>query len=425
MSEFESRRADWLTYDEALEAIFSLAPPLAPQPISLAAAMGGALATPVLAPRTLPPGPTSAMDGYAVHGADIEEGAGEMVELHLVGECRPGDPPPPPLKRGTALRVMTGALVPPGTDSVIPVEGTAGEEGNQVRIAEDVELLRHIRPAGEEMQEGDLLAEEGSSVTPFLTALLAAAGVDSLQVVQRPKVALLVTGDELDEVGGSLHPFRKVDVFSPSFPALVEDAGGAPLPPERVGDDPEKLRSAFEVAATRADLIITTGGASMGVGDQVKRVLDEMGYTPAFWRSRVRPGSPVGAGTLHLPGSSRKVPVVGLPGNPVSAFVTFLVLARPAIRRMGGHRRLHLPRLRATLTAALKGPSHLTHFFRVRLSPVEGGRWEASSTGFQGSGMTRSISDADGLAVLPEGIGSLYAGAEVEVILFPLPGWLR
>lgn len=424
MADFESRHADWLPFVEALERALRLCAPLPPRAVPLGEAMGLALGGSVQAARTLPPGPTSAMDGYAVRSQDLPPEGAESI-LRVTGESRPGDPFSDALAPGAAMRIMTGGLLPPGADTVIPVERTGGEVAGGVRIPAGAAAGAHVRPSGEEMTEGDLLASSGDTISPWLTALFATARLTEVLAIPRPRVALLVTGSELDEIGEGVDPFRKVDVFSSALPPQIHDAGGEALPPVRVGDDQSAMVRALQEASQGADLILTTGGASMGAGDLVKRSLDTLEYHSDFWRVRIRPGSPVGGGALHVPGRERPIPVFSLPGNPVSAFITFLVLARPAIRAMGGHLRRHLPRVRATLRETIKGPDHLTHFLRVQLIQGEGGRWEATGTGPQGSGVTRSMAAADGLAILPEGVGSLYPGAEVEVVLLPHPGWLQ
>lgn len=429
MSEFETRAADWLSFHEALDRILSAASPVGidPDPVHLVSARpdpGPALAQEIRAPATLPPGPTSAMDGYALRREDLDHASPSLADVPVAGVSRPGAPFAGALDTGHAVRIMTGALLPRRADTVIPVEDTDGERTREGRVR--IEGLppagRYVRPAGQEMAEGDLLAPAGASLCPFLTALLVSSGVEEVRAFSRPRVGLLVTGSEL--VGpGSVSEVRKgtvrADVLSPTLPPLIRAAGGVCPSPVRAPDDRHELREALERASRDSDLILTTGGASMGEEDLLKRVLDEMDHEPDFWRARIRPGSPLSLGRLQ------GTPVVGLPGNPVSALTTFLVLVRPAIRKMGGHGELFLPEIRARAAEGLSGREDLTLFLRVRLSPRRGGGWDTFLTGAQGSGVTASIARARGLAVIPEGVHRIEAGQEVRVVLLPSHGWER
>lgn len=435
---FERRAADWLSFDEARDRILSAADPLPLQEAKLDGVEPfppPALAAELRAPATLPPGPTSAMDGYVLRRADMETtdrpGAAPRGPVPVRGASRPGQPIDP-LPPGSAARIMTGALLPEGADTVVPVERTDRERGaaGELVLTEPLpEEGRFIRPAGEEMTRGELLARPGEALSPGLLALLSSAGLSRVQLHPRPRIGLLVTGDELiglDEMetrGGALFQGRaRVDGLTPSLTPLIREAGGHPLPPRRVGDDRAELRRALTGLATEADLVITTGGASMGDADLLKRALDDLDHEPLFWRIKMRPGSPVSLGRLHVEtgGSRRTVPVLGLPGNPVSALVTFLLLGRPLIRRLGGHRQVHLPRVRARSGDALAGHERLTLFPRVHLRNDPDGRWEAFTTGSQSSGVTASMARAQGVAVVPEGSEGVDEGAEVPVILFPL-----
>jgi molybdopterin molybdotransferase len=326
---------------------------------------------------------------------------------------------------------MTGGLIPEGADAVIPVEKTdrEGESAGRVRVAlpagePPVRRGAHIRPAGEEVEAGERLAAPGDTVTPPLVALVAATGSAELLVHPAPRVALLVTGDELvpsgdpEALAGGI---RRADVLSPTLPHFVRAAGAAPLDPVRVEDDRPKLMNALRGASAAADFVITTGGASMGEADLVKSALDELGFELDFWRVRMRPGSPVSFGRLRDGG--RSVPVLGLPGNPVSAMVTFLTLGVPALRTLGGHARVHLPTVRATARERLSAPPDLRCYLRVTLGAEGEGRWGARLSAPQGSGAIRNLALADGLAVLAEGVGEVAEGESVPVLLLPRFGW--
>jgi molybdopterin molybdotransferase len=326
---------------------------------------------------------------------------------------------------------MTGGLIPEGADAVVPVEKTDRERQSpgRVRIATGpggesaVRPGAHVRPAGEEVEAGERLAAPGDTVTPPLLALVAVTGMPSLFVHPAPRVAIVVTGDELVPGGDPAavaRGTRRADVLSPTLPPFVRAAGGAPLSPVRVDDDRAALGKALMDAAA-ADFVITTGGASMGEADLVKSALDDVGFELDFWRVHMRPGSPVSFGRLRHGG--RRVPVLGLPGNPVSAMVTFLTLGVPALRTLGGHANAHLPAVRATARERLGGPADLRCYLRVTLQAEGDGRWGARLSAPQGSGAIRNLALADGLAVLAEGVGEIAEGESVPVLLLPRFGW--
>jgi molybdopterin molybdotransferase len=432
-ADFETRTADWLTFPEAVARVRAVAP-LPAVSLPLVEAVGLAVARELRSALTLPPGPTSHMDGYAVRSTDVvrSDDAGFSAALPVIGTSRPGHPPTGPLAPGSAARVMTGGLIPEGADTVVPVEKTDREEAARGRVriafASDTESAvrpgAHIRPAGEEVENGERLAARGDTVTPPLLALVAATGTSNLLVHPAPRVAVLVTGDELVPTGDPealAGGTRRADVLSPTLPAFVRAAGGAPLPPVRVTDDRAKLGKALQESADAADLVITTGGASMGEADLVKSALDDLGFELDFWRVRMRPGSPMSFGRLHQGG--RSIPVLGLPGNPVSAMVTFLTLGVPALRTLGGHANAHLPAVRAIVREPLRGPADLRVYLRVTLAAEGEGRWGARLSAPQGSGAIRNLALADGLAVLAEGVGEIPPGESVPVLLLPRFGW--
>lgn len=437
MADFETREADWLEFRVALERVQTIRRPLAVVSEPIESAVGLAAAEEVVSSLTLPPGPTSHMDGYAVRAGDLTPSpdVGFSDALPVVGTSLPGAPFRNPLPPKGAVRIMTGSLLPEGADTVVPVERTDRETGatGSVRISFERAAAdpfprqgSHVRPPGEEVKEGERLAQRGDTVTPGLLALIAATGVPAVRAHPRPTVALLVTGSELVPAGDPAAlagGIRRVDILSPTLPAFVQQAGGTALAPRRVRDDREETKRAFREAASGADMIVTTGGASMGEADLLKGVLDEMGFELDFWRVRMRPGSPVSFGRLPVDDDRRAVPVLGLPGNPVSSFVTFLTLGWPALRALGGHSRRVLPTIRATARETMPGPEDLTVFLRVRLEPEAGGRWGARLSAPQGSGAIRNFALADGLAVLPEGVGSLRDGADIAVTLLPHAGW--
>lgn len=429
MTDFETREADWLSLDEARARILRTALPLPVEEVSVSSALGRALSHDLTATATLPPRDNSAMDGYAVRGEDLHGASGESpVTLSVIGEARPGDTPARDVGRGEAMRIMTGAPVPPGADSIVRVEHTDAEAAasGRVRIFSDHDRGANVRPAGEDMRLDETILRSGTSVGPGQIGVLAAMGLASVSVRRRPRVAILTNGDEL--VGPE--EFERVrrgnaipDTNGPTLAAAVEAMGGASIRPGIARDHPESIRQHVE-RAFEADALVTVGGASMGAGDLFKRVLDDMGFELDFWRVRIRPGSPFSYGRLPRPGHAAPLPVFGLPGNPGSAFVTFQLLVRPFLLALAGHRHVFRPRVRAEAADGFAGKSELTHFFRVRLKDTDGALPRAFLTGPQGSGLVTSVGHADGLAVLPEGVGEVPPGGEVQVILVrDAPGW--
>ncbi len=416
---FERRAADWLGWEEARDRILRAVEPGPVEEVPLAEAGGRALAEALTATATLPPWDNSAMDGYAVRGEDVA-GASEdrPVTLRVVATTRAGERPGPELGPGEAARIMTGAPVPPGADSVIRVEHTDAEgTRGRVRIHRDSDRGRNIRPAGQDMGPGEEILEEGSPLHAGAIGVLAAMGRAEVRVHARPSVAILATGDELlpperyDEVRAG------AGVPESNGPMLAAAARAAGLEPELLDvapDDPDVLEERLRRAAGH-DAVVTIGGASMGEADLVKRVLDRLDFRQDFWRVRMRPGSPFSFGTL--PSGGRAVPVFGLPGNPASAFVTFQLFARPALLRMAGHRRVLPRRIRAVAGQDLRAGPGKAYFLRVALEEAVGSAPRAVPTGPQGSGLVRGLATVDGLAVIPEDVEGIGAGEAVDVLL--------
>ncbi len=415
--EFESRHADWLGVGEAQDTILAAAEPLAEERVRLLDALGRALAEDVVASATLPPWDNSAMDGYAVRAEDLL-GAGPDAPraLRVVGLVRAGEVPTRSVGEGEAIRIMTGAPLPAGADSVVRVEDTDAEaEDGTVLVHADRDAGRNIRPGGEDMRAGDRVLERGDTVHVGAIAVLAALGHAHVSVHERPRVAILTTGDELrtpDRYDEVLAGTGVPESNGPMLAAAVLAAGGVPVPLGVVPDDRDAVRGAVR-HGREADVLVTVGGASMGEADLVKRVLDGEGFRQEFWRVRMRPGSPFGFGWLP---DGRRQPVFSLPGNPSSAFVTFELFVRPFLLRLAGHREVRRARIRCTAVERLTGAEDLEVFLRVT---VDGRRTPpgAHLTGPQGSGLVRGLASAGGLAVLPEGVGAIEPGASVDVIL--------
>ena len=415
---FERRSADWLTVQEARARILGDAVPREVERVPIAEAVGHALAEQLTATATLPPWDNSAMDGYAVRAEDIERASpSEPVKLTVIGVVRAGQPPECELGPGQAVRIMTGAPIPPGADTVIRVEDSDAEaEDGVVRILEARDRGRHIRGAGQDMLEGESLLAPGHTITPGTTGLLAAAGCETISVHRQPTVAILTTGDELRTADRyeEVRAGRGIpNSNGPMLSAMTRATGAHTVDLGIAGDNPEDLTRLVH-AGTACDVLITVGGASMGDADLVKRVLDELGFEQDFWRVRMRPGSPFGFG--WLPRGGQRQPVFGLPGNPASAFVTFEILVRPFLLALAGHRRTSRRRVHCGLAHTLHVPAALTCFQRVALSNTPDGL-VASLTGPQGSGLVSGLASTDGLAVIPEDVDIVEPGDELEVIL--------
>jgi len=419
---FESRSADWLSVDEALQRVMSCAAPLDIVRVSLASSLGSALAEDVVADVTLPPWDNSAMDGYAVRADDVRGASSSApVRLSVARRVHAGEPAGDAVAAGEAVRIMTGAPVPAGADSVIRVEDTDAERDRGfVLITHDRDAGQNVRPAGQDMRPHELLLGRGHTVSPGSIGVLAAAGLGTVPVHRPASVAVLTTGDELR----GLDRFEDVragrgvpDSNGPMLAAMVAEGGARPALLGIAGDDPGALAERI-AQASAADVLVTIGGASMGEADLVKRVLDDLGYEPDFWRVRMRPGSPVGFG--WLPRGSRRQPLFSLPGNPASAFVTFEVFVRPFLRRLGGHARAERRRISCRSATPLRTPADLTYFLRVA---VDGTARDATFrlTGSQGSGLVSGLARTEGLAIIPADVAELLDGGEADVMLIREP----
>ncbi|MDX1495683.1 MAG: molybdopterin molybdotransferase MoeA [Longimicrobiales bacterium] len=424
---FSQRPADWLHVAEAQRRILEGAHPLGGESLSLDQALGRALARPLVASATLPPWDNSAMDGYAVRGQDVDGATpSRPVALKVTAVVRAGGDAGAFVGSGEAIRIMTGAPLPSGADTVIRVEDTDGEaaEGT-VQIFDDRDRGRHIRPAGQDMRAGTTLLEAGHSLTAGSLGVAIAAGAPSVHVHQVPSVAILPTGDELRE------PHRYDDVRKglgvpesngTTLSAMTAAIGAVPRHLGIAPDDPAELARRIE-SGSDADVLITIGGASMGEADFVKRVLDQAGFELDFWRVKMRPGSPVSFGWLTY--GDRRQAVFGLPGNPSSAFVTFEVFVRPFLLRLAGHRRIFRRVMTCRAGGRMETPAELTYFQRVHLRR-QGEDTVADLTGPQLSGLVSGLASADGLAVIPPETPAVDEGEPVEVMLLDTgPGALE
>jgi molybdopterin molybdotransferase len=395
--------------DEHLAEILGSVPLLAPIDLALLEAEGALLAEPVSAPVPLPPFDNSAMDGYAVVAADVA-GASEQspVTLSVVGDVAAGDTGVSAIRPGLCLRIMTGAPIPAGADAVIPVEWTDGGTVS-VRITRSARPGHYIRRAGEDVPAGQVVLQPGVRLRAPQLGMLAAVGRARVSVRPRPRVVVLSTGDELREPGCELAPGQIWDSNSFMLTGAVNEAGGVGIRESALVDAPEKVLEALEDQLPRADAIITTGGVSMGARDVVKEALTG---TLTFTKVAMRPGKPQGFGLLH------GVPVFTLPGNPVSAYVSFQVFVRPALLAMQGLLPEPLRAGTAVLTEEVRSPAGLRHYLRGRLSSGRDGT-AVTPAEAQGSHQMSALAAADALIVVPEERDFVPAGERVEIWRLP------
>ena len=411
-----------LSVSEALERLLTEFRPLESEAVAIEDALGRILAEPVAASLDLPPFANSSMDGYAVHAADVASaGPGSPVALRVIGDIPAGArPSATPLPMGAAARIMTGAPMPPGADAIVPIEATDDSRSSGgappppvVGILAGVRPGANVRLPGEDARAGDLALPAGQLIRPAAIGLMAALGVAQVSVVCRPRVAILSTGDELAEPGQPLEPGQIRDSNSYALAGLVSAYGGRPIrlgrTPDRLDSVRQRLRAARE---SGADLIISSAGVSVGAFDVVRRALMEDGSLE-FWRVNVRPGKPIAFGRVH------GVPFLGLPGNPVSAIVTFEVFARPAILKMGGHTALDKPAVQVRLDEALTSDGRESYLRAVVRRDASG--YSARLTGGQGSNLITSLTRANALLVIPSGVRQVAAGTALTAWMLDWP----
>jgi len=418
-----------LTVDEALERILARVAPLPPREVPLLDALGRTLAQDVVADRDVPPFRNSAMDGYAVRGADV---ASAPARLRVIGSVQAGGVPDRAVGAGEAMRIMTGAPMPDGADTVVRVEDT-DDARDVVTITAATPKGLSVRLAGEDLKAGETILRAGTVLRAAEIGVIASTGIPKPRVVARPRVAVLSTGDELADVTELLAPGKIRDTNRYSLAAAVFAAGCAPWLRPVVRDTADDLRRALRDAMD-ADAIVTSGGVSVGDHDWVKPVVGELGSID-LWSIAIRPGRPLAFGELNTGGPAggdqvspagaagaappdRKIPIFGLPGNPVSALLTFELFVRPALLRMSGRTKLQRPRAEARLLDTLEKPAHLRFFARGIHDAAAG---TVRTTGPQGSGILRSMSLANCLVDVPEGPQRVEAGTTVTVILTDLP----
>jgi molybdopterin molybdotransferase len=402
---------DLVPFGQARAAVLERLRPLPVREVPLADALGCVLAEDVTAAEDLPPFANSAMDGYAVRAADLAGASDQApIALELTGEVFAGSARLPTVRPGGAARIMTGGALPPGADAVVPVEQST-VDGGAVLIRLAPGERQFVRESGEDVRAGTVVLERGRPLDPAAVGMLASVGRRLVPVHPRPRVAVVSTGDELVDPGDSLGPGQIRDSNSWLLVAQARAAGADAFRCGRLHDDPVALRRGFALAAADGDLVLTSGGVSVGERDYTKQVLAELGDVRSF-RVAMQPGMP------QAFGFAAGTPLYGLPGNPVSCFVVFELLVRPVLRRLAGYAddQLDRPRVVARLGEPVRSPPGKVSFLRVRLEVGDDGL-VAGLTGSQGSGVLSSCVAADGLAVVPAERRELPAGSPVQVVL--------
>jgi molybdopterin molybdotransferase len=412
-----------LSLDEARTRMLRDVLPLLAEVLPLSECHGRVLAADAVALMTVPPWDNSAMDGFAVRSDDVAGASLAVpVQLTVVGEVAAGQVPAAHVRPGTAVRIFTGAIVPDGADAIVPVEDTDAPAGiadpvERVGVHAPARIASHVRRAGSDIERGQPLLAAGTRLLPQSLAMLAATGHTHVPVHRRPRVAVLATGDELSAVGEPLGPASIPDSNSESIAAQVAAEGAEPMRLGIAGDDLEAVRERVSEGVLSADVLVASGGVSVGGRDVVKEAFEAVG-TLDLWRVAVQPGKPLAYGSAQRPDSGHCI-LFGLPGNPVSSFVTFELFVRPVLRRLQG---LDPTGGRLVVKGVLDAPARSDPtrraFIRVRLSDAadDQGRYRAVLAGGQGSHVLSALAVADGLAVVPEGFAEVAAGAEVEVI---------
>jgi molybdopterin molybdotransferase len=410
-----------LSVAEALGIVLASVGPLPPERVSLLEALGRVLAEPVLALEDLPPFANSSMDGYAVRAVDTAGAAAESpISLRVVADIAAGTPSDRALTPGTAARIMTGAPMPAGADAVVPVEDTDEPwRGAERPLPERIAIRRAVNPGGyvrgpgEDIRAGATVLEAGHAVRAQEVGVLASMGVVEVPVVRRPRVGILATGDELVDVDRPLGPGKIRNSNSYAQAAQVLALGGEPVLLGIAGDRPEDVRERLHAGLARGvDLFVSSAGVSVGAYDVVKAVLEEVGEI-LFWRVRMRPGKPLTFAVYH------GIPYLGLPGNPVSAMVSFERFARPAILKLAGHRELQRPTVEAVLLEDITSDGRESYLRAIVRR--DGAGYTATTTGSQGSHILTSMTRANALLLAPEGVKEVPAGTTLTAVMIDWP----
>ena len=395
-----------LTVTAAQQCVLETVKLLSTESVKMEQSLGRVLAEDIRANRDQPPYDVSAMDGFALRSADV---ASIPATLEVIEDIKAGDMPTKTVQAGQCARIMTGAPVPPGADTVIRVEDTQAMSDTRVQINVPVKPNNDIRPRGESMRNGDVVLASGSEITPGAVGMLAMVKRSAVQVYRQPRVAILSTGDELEGLNDPFDANKIPDANSYALMAQVQALGIQPVLLGIARDKPEELHRYLQ-DGLQYDALLVSGGTSVGVHDYVRPTLEALGVQMKFWRVEMKPGHPMAFGVKD------NAFVFGLPGNPVSSMVCFEQFVLPALRRMMGHTRIHRRTISARLTHDVKHKHSRTEFVRVMLSKDADG-YIATFAGDQGSGILASMSKADGLMIVPAECKGLAAGSSVTVQL--------
>ena len=398
-----------ISVEKALQTILASVSPLGMEKVGILSVLGRVIGEDIYAGRDIPPRDNSAMDGYAVRAADIMGASGENpVMLEIIEDLPAGSIPQKSVGKGTAARIMTGAVLPEGADTIVAMENTRRENG-RVAVLAGVNEGKDIRRAGEDVHLGERVIVKGEIVRPAHIGMLASLGRSFILAHQKPIIAIVSSGDELVDIDETPTLWKIISSNSYSLAALVLESGAIPMQMGIAGDKRPDLADKFR-AAMRADLILSSGGVSVGDFDLVKDVMRQEGNRMQFWQVAMKPGQPLAFGSLE------NVPVIGLPGNPVSSMISFEQFARPAILKMMGHTHLFRRTVKARLTEEITKKPGKRHFIRGIIERTSDG-YMARTTGEQGSGILKSMVKANGLIILPEKITKAGVGEEVTVQL--------
>jgi molybdopterin molybdotransferase len=397
---------EYLSVKSAQKIVLESVVVLDAESVKLEKTLGRVLAEDVYANRDIPPYDVSAMDGYAVRSADIRQ---VTATLDITEDIKAGDMPTRAVRAGQCARIMTGAPMPDGADTVIRVEDTKSISEHSVQISRSAKSGHDVRKRGESMRNGDVVLTAGTEITPGVIGVLATVKRVQVKVYRYPRVAILSTGNELEDIDEPVDPDKIPNSNSYALMAQVQALGIEPSLLGIARDDPAELEEYLQ-RGLRFDVLLVSGGTSVGLHDYVRPTIEALGVKMKFWRVAMKPGHPVAFGSIA--GTF----VFGLPGNPVSSMVCFEEFVAPALRSMMGHARLYRRTIVARLTHDVKHQPGRTEFIRVSLAKREGG-YDATATGAQGSGMLLSMARADGLMVVPAVFTGLAAGEQVAVQL--------
>ncbi|MDO8447015.1 MAG: molybdopterin molybdotransferase MoeA [Deltaproteobacteria bacterium] len=398
-----------ISVEEALSIILSQVKVMGTERVDITSSLGRVIAEDIYVRRDNPPWDNSAMDGYAVRFEDIKGATKENpAVLRVIEDLPAGYVAKKTVGKGEVVRIMTGAPVPKGADTVVMVEDTE-KEGERARIFRETPLGENIRKAGEDIKAGELVVPKGTMIRPAEVGIIATCGRAFVSVYQRPRVAVISTGDELVDVDEELSEGKILSSNSYTLSSMAAECGADAFQLGIAKDTREALKEKLQ-QALHADVIITSGGVSEGDFDFVKDVLKELGSEMKFWKVAMKPGKPLAFGTIG------GKPAFGLPGNPVSCMVCFEQFARPSLLKMMGHGRIYRPVVQAVLKEEIKKKPGRKHFIRS-FARLEEGRYTVTTTGDQGSGILKSMVAANGLLIFPEELSTLKAGDVVKVQL--------